>query len=226
MLAIEEKEGKELQAEIGENSLFQKCDIADEDSVREAIKVGAEFMSGIDYLVNNAGVLSYTPVHQTSLDEWNRIMGVNCTGAFLCAKHAIPYMLDQKAGAIVNVGSAQTFMSQQNVAPYVTSKHALLGLTRSIAVDYTPDIRCNLVAPSTINTPMLHWALEQNPNPEEMRKEVEEMHLLKRIAKPEEIASLIAFLLSDDAANITGQAFRSDGGIGLLIEGSNDSSVK
>ena len=225
LLDMDKKSGAALQEKLGETALFHQCDVSDETSVKTAFGMAAEFLGGIDCLINNAAVLAYTPVHKTSLEEWNRIMGVNTTGPFLCAKYAIPHMLEQKEGSIVNVGSAQSFMSQQNVAPYVTSKHALLGLTRSIAVDYAPVLRCNLVAPSTIDTPMLHWALEQNPNPSAMMTEVVDMHLLKRIANPGEIASLIAFLCSKDAANITGQAFRSDGGIGILIEGSNDSSV-
>jgi NAD(P)-dependent dehydrogenase (short-subunit alcohol dehydrogenase family) len=172
--------------------------------------------------VNNAAVLGYTPVHQTPLEEWNRILSINLTGQFLCAKHVIPSMLKKNSGVIVNLGSAQSFMSQKNVAPYATSKTAVLGLTRSIAVDYAPRIRCNAVCPSTIDTPMLHWAMDQSDNPEALFEECVEMHLLKRIAKAQEIAALITFLCSEDAANITGQSFRSDGGIGILIEGSNE----
>jgi NAD(P)-dependent dehydrogenase (short-subunit alcohol dehydrogenase family) len=222
MLDVDDQSGAALQRELGKAALFRQCDVSEEKSVREAFEVAMDSFGSIDILVNNAAVLGYTSVHLTSLEEWNRILSVNITGPFLCAKYAVPYMLEQKKGVIVNVGSAQSFMSQRNVAPYVVSKTALLGLTRSIAVDYTPYIRCNAVCPSTIDTPMLHWALEQSPDPEAMLRECVDMHLLKRIAKPEEIASLIAFLCSDDAANITGQAFRSDGGIGIMIEGSNE----
>jgi NAD(P)-dependent dehydrogenase (short-subunit alcohol dehydrogenase family) len=226
MLDRDEESGKALAEEMGENALFIACDITSQGAVQEAFSQSIKAFGEVDILVNNAAVLSYTPVHQTSLEEWDRVMGVNITGQFLCAKYAIQSMLRKGGGAIVNVGSAQSFMSQQNVAPYVTSKHAVLGLTRSIAVDYTPTIRCNTVCPSTIDTPMLRWALEQSDNPEAMYQECVDMHLLKRIAQPEEVAELIAFLCSKAAANITGQAFRTDGGIGILIEGSNDSSVK
>lgn len=220
MLDTDEKNGKQLQDELGQQTLFQKCNVGSEESVKTNIEKGIQRFGEVDYLVNNAAILGYTAVHETSLEEWNKIMNVNVTGQFLCAKYAIPSMLKRGKGSIVNVASAQSFMSQKRVAPYVTSKTAILGLTRSIAVDYTPNIRCNTVCPSTIDTPMLHWALKQSANPDEVLEECIDMHLLKRIAKPEEIASLIAFLSSDDAANITGQSFRSDGGIGLLIEGS------
>ncbi|MDC6367321.1 MULTISPECIES: SDR family oxidoreductase [Flavobacteriaceae] len=220
MLDMDEENGNDLQEELGESTLFKKCNIALEESVKSCITEGISKFGDIDYLVNNAAILGYTAVHETSLDEWNKIIGVNVTGQFLCAKHVLPSMMKKENGAIVNVGSAQSFMSQKKVAPYVTSKTAILGLTRSIAVDYTPKIRCNAVCPSTIDTPMLQWALKQSPDPQAVLQESIDMHLLKRIAKPEEIASLIAFLCSDAAANITGQSFRSDGGIGLLIEGS------
>lgn len=220
MLDIDEENGRQLQQELGEGVLFLKCNIANEEEVRACFQKGADILGPVDILVNNAGILGYTSVHETSLEEWNKIMGVNVTGQFLCAKYAIPSMLERRQGAIVNVGSAQSFMSQKNVAPYATSKTAILGLTRSIAVDYAPIIRCNAVCPSTIDTPMLRWALEQSPDPQAVLDECYDMHLLKRIAKPEEIAALIAFLCSDLACNITGQSFRSDGGIGILIEGS------
>lgn len=220
MLDMDAKNGANLQEKLGNQTYFLECDVSSEESVKDCIQKGIAKFGELDYLVNNAAILGYTAVHETSLDEWNRIMSVNITGQFLCAKYAIRSMLKKGKGALVNVASAQSFMSQQKVAPYTTSKTAILGLTRSIAVDYTPNIRCNTVCPSTIDTPMLHWALKQSTNPKEVLQECIDMHLLKRIAKPEEIASLIAFLLSDDAANITGQSFRSDGGIGLLIEGS------
>ncbi|WP_194766892.1 SDR family NAD(P)-dependent oxidoreductase [Tamlana sp. I1] len=220
MLDMDEDNGHKLQEHLGAKTLFLKCNVADETSVKNCFEKGIQTFGSVDYLVNNAGILAYTPVHETTLEEWNRIMGVNITGQFLCAKYAISSMLKKQKGAIVNVGSAQSFMSQKKVAPYVTSKTAILGLTRSIAVDYAPNIRCNAVCPSTIDTPMLAWALEQSPDPKAVMDECLDMHLMKRVAKPEEIASLIAFLCSDDSANITGQSFRSDGGIGILIDGS------
>ncbi|MEL6190533.1 MAG: SDR family oxidoreductase [Bacteroidota bacterium] len=220
MLDMDEKHGKELEEELGPNTLFLTCDVTKEEEVKASFQRAKEILGPVDILVNNAAILGYTAVHETSLAEWNRIMGVNITGQFLCAKYALLDMLERGKGVIANVGSAQSFMSQQKVAPYVTSKTAVLGLTRSIAVDYAPHIRCNAVCPSTIDTPMLHWALEQSTDPQVVLDECNEMHLLKRIAKPEEIAELIAFLCSDSAANITGQSFRSDGGIGILIEGS------
>lgn len=227
MLDLDEANGVKLESSLGSKAKFFTCDITSEKDVESAFAKAIDAFGEIDILINNAATLGYTPVHETSLKEWNRVMSINITGQFLCAKYALQSMLRKGGkGVIVNLGSAQSFMSQRNVAPYATSKTAVLGLTRSIAVDYTPNIRCNAVCPSTIDTPMLHWAMEQSDDPKALYNECIDMHLLKRIAKPQEIAELIAFLASDQSSNITGQSFRTDGGIGILIEGSNESSVK
>ncbi|MBK1875499.1 SDR family NAD(P)-dependent oxidoreductase [Pelagicoccus mobilis] len=213
-------QGGEAIAPLGEKAIFIKTDVSNEADTQSAVTKAIDTFGEVDILVNNAAVLAYSPVHETSLEDWNRVMGVNITGAFLMSKYCIQSMLRKGGGSIVHVGSAQSFMSQEKVAPYVASKTALLGLMRSIAVDYTPTIRCNTVCPSTIDTPMLHWAMEQSPDPQAIYDECVDMHLLERIAQPQEIAELILFLASDLAANITGQAIRSDGGIGIKIEGS------
>ena len=123
-------------------------------------------------------------------------------------------------GVIINVASVQAFLSQEKVAAYTTAKSAILGLTRSIAVDFAPRIRCIAVCPGTIDTPMLRDSIALSPDPEEVMQECVDMHLLKRIGKPEEVAALIAFLCSDQASFITGQAIRIDGGLGISIAGS------
>ena len=133
-------------------------------------------------------------------------------------------MMQQRGkGVIVNLSSVQAFLSQNNVAPYTTSKTALLGLTRSIAVDYAPQIRCVAVCPGTVDTPMLRWAIEQSPNPAEVFEECVQMHPAKRIATADEVAELILYVCSDKAGFMTGQPIRIDGGLGLSILGSKRS---
>jgi NAD(P)-dependent dehydrogenase (short-subunit alcohol dehydrogenase family) len=147
-------------------------------------------------------------------------MNVNVKGLFLAAKHAIPWMQRKGRGVVVNVASVQAFVSQKNVAAYTTAKSAILGLTRSIAVDYSPDIRSVAVCPGTIDTPMLRESFALSPDPEEVMRECAEMHPAGRIGTPEEVAALILFLAGDKASFITGQAFRIDGGLGITIGGS------
>ncbi len=212
--------GQHLADELGERALFIQCNVSKEAQVKTAIEKVVEHFGDIDILVNNAGIQRYSTVTETSEEEWDLVMDVNLKSAFLCAKHALPLMQKRGSGTIINVSSVQAFISQQNVAPYTTSKTALLGLTRSIAVDYAPQIRCVAVCPGTIDTPMLRDAIQLSPDPEAVFQECVDMHLVKRIGSPEEVGELCAFLASDKAPFITGQAIRIDGGLGISIGGS------
>jgi NAD(P)-dependent dehydrogenase (short-subunit alcohol dehydrogenase family) len=199
---------------------FQYCDVSSEKEVKSGIENIISKLGDVDILVNNSGIQRYGSVTETSSELWDEVMNVNLKSAFLCSHYSIPSMLNKRGGVIINVASVQAFVSQQKVAAYTTSKTALLGLTRSIAVDYSPQIRCVAVCPGTIDTPMLRDAIQQSPDPEVVLKECEDMHLLKRIGQPREIAELIKFLCSDSAAFITGQAIRIDGGLGIMVQGS------
>ena len=212
--------GQDLAAELGPRALFIQCDVSKENQVKTAMEKAAKTFGGIAILVNNAGIQRYSKVTETSEEEWDLVMNVNLKSAFLCAKHAIPFMLKQGSGVVINVSSVQAFISQQNVAPYTTSKTAMLGLTRSIAVDYGPQIRCVAVCPGTIDTPMLRSAFELSPDPEAVYQECVDMHLVKRIGTPEEVAELILFLSGKNGGFFTGQAVRIDGGLGITIAGS------
>src|SRR5690606_9045084 len=185
----------------------------------EAIVMGIQTVGEIDILVNNAGIQRYSTVTDTTEEEWDMVMNINLKSAFLCSKFAIPSMLKKGKGVVINVASAQAFLSQERVAPYTTAKTAMLGLTRSIAVDYAPNIRCIAVCPGTVDTPMLHNAINDMENPEKVYQECIDMHLVKRICPPSEVAALIGFLSSDNAGSMTGQAYRIDGGLGVEIGG-------
>jgi NAD(P)-dependent dehydrogenase (short-subunit alcohol dehydrogenase family) len=211
---------KKLADSLAPRGLFVHCDVSRADAVERAFEAIARDLGNTTILVNNAGIQHYGTVTETSEAEWDHVLGVNLKSAFLCAKHAIPQMLKRGRGVVINLASVQAFVSQQKVAPYTTSKTALLGLTRSIAVDYAPKIRCVAVCPGTVDTPMLRDAIRQSPNPEEVLQECNAMHPVKRIATPEEVAELILYLASDKAGFITGQPIRIDGGLGLSIGGS------
>ena len=220
ILDLDEKRARERLVNFEEQSLFIRCDVSKADQVEAAFKQIAVRFGAVDVLVNNAGIQRYSTVTDTTEEEWDLVMNVNLKSAFLCSKYAIPLMQKRGDGVVINVASVQSFITQRKVAPYTTSKTAMLGLTRSIAVDYAPDIRAVAVCPGTVDTPMLRWAADQSPNPEEVYREVREMHLTQRIAEPVEIANLILYLSSNEAAFITGQAIRIDGGLGLVVAGS------
>lgn len=202
------------------NIAFIKCDVSNSGNVEQAINQVVEQFGNIDCLINNAGVLSYGTATTLNENEWDHVMAVNVKGPFLCAKYTIPYMNDN--AVIVNVASVQSFVAQPYVVAYATSKAAILGLTRSIAIDYSPKVRCVAVCPGTIDTPMLRGAMAQAADPDAMLQELNESHLTGRIGQPEEVAELIAFLCSGKCGFINGQAIRVDGGLGVNIGGSKN----
>lgn len=212
--------GNELQVESSGNIRFFLCDVAKFSVIEKCIADAIAIFGDIDILVNNAGVNRYATVTETSEEEWDFVMNVNLKSAFAASKFAIPSMIRKGAGVVVNVSSVQAFLSQSQVAAYTTSKTAMLGLTRSIAVDYGPRVRCVAVCPGTINTPMLQAAIRESPDPEAVFRECEEMHLVRKVGDPKEVGEFIAFLASSKASFMTGQAFRIDGGLGVSIGGS------
>jgi len=220
ILDVDEKRGAELVDELGKRASFIKCNISKEREVEKAMEQIKEEFSSLDVLVNNAGIIRYSTVTDTSEEDWDHLLNVNLKGAFLCAKHAIPLMEQGEGGVVINMSSVQAFVTQQKVAAYATSKAALIGLTRSIAVDYAPQIRSVAICPGGVDTPLNRDAFQQSPDPEVVRQETIDLHLVKRMAEPKEIGEFVAFVASEKGAFITGQPLRIDGGIGLKIAGS------
>ncbi|MGB7841215.1 MAG: glucose 1-dehydrogenase [Salinimicrobium sp.] len=218
-LDIDQAAGKALEQELS-SSRYVRCDVSKAEEVSNAMAEAIHHFGEIDLLVNNAGIQLYGSITETSEEAWDRLMNINLKSYFLCAKEVIPSMQRNGKGVIINVSSVQAFITQKSVAAYTTAKTALLGLTRSIAVDYSPQIRSVAICPGTIDTPLLRNALSESPDPQKVFEECEEMHLLKRVGQPEEVAELIAFVASGKAAFMTGQAIRIDGGLGIEIAGS------
>jgi NAD(P)-dependent dehydrogenase (short-subunit alcohol dehydrogenase family) len=207
------KAAHELQSS-GQRAVFFPCDVANASQVDRVLRSVSEELGGVDVLVSNAGIQRYGDVTSTSKDLWEEVMSVNLNGCFYVAKSTIPLIAARGGGAIVVVASVQTFTAVGNSAAYVTSKHALLGLVRAMALDYaTKNIRVNCVCPGAIDTPMLRWAASLDPNPENVINTCNRMHPLGRIGRPEEVANAIAFLASDWASFITGTALLVDGGM-------------
>lgn len=220
VLDVDEDNGNKLAEDIGKSCRFIPCDVSGTDEVKKAVQKSITRFGEISVLINNVGINPYGTVTETTDELWDRVMNINLKSHFICARECIPSMLRNGKGVVINVSSVQAFVTQNKVAAYTTSKTALLGLTRSIAVDYSPTIRSVAICPGTVDTSMLQTAIQESSDPEEVLKECENMHLANRIADPDEIAELILFASSDKAGFITGQSIRIDGGLGIRVAGS------
>ncbi len=198
----------------GFTASFHPCDVTVESEVRAAMTAAVQQYGTLDILVSNAGIQRYGDVVTTSSRLWDETMNVHVKGCFHATKYAIPAMLASGGGAIVVVASVQSFTAINNSAAYVAAKHALLGITRAIALDFASrNIRANCVCPGAIDTPMLRDTANLTASPEKMIETIGRMHALGRIGRPEEVANAIAFLASDAASFITGTSLIVDGGL-------------
>jgi len=198
----------------GDTPGLYKADITDLAQLQAVVDDILARHGRLDSLVHSAGIQRYGTPLTLSEDDWNQVLRVNVTGAFLAAKAVLPPMLRQGQGSLVFLGSVQSQTAQRNSVHYVTSKHALLGLTRSLALDFGDQgIRANLLMPGAIDTPMLRWAASRDPNPENVLAGCARLHIRNTLGQPAEVARAAVFLCSPWASFITGAALPVDGGL-------------
>jgi meso-butanediol dehydrogenase / (S,S)-butanediol dehydrogenase / diacetyl reductase len=224
---IEPNANEQLEREAKAEKLaitVRRCDVSGCEDVRDAVDAAAELFGGLDTLVNAAAVHPYGTAEETMLEEWNRCLSVNLTGAFLFAHFGIPEMRRRGGGVIVNLASVQGHACQRGVAAYAASKGAIHSLTRALALDHARDgVRVNSISPGSIATPMLELAARTfSPDlpVDEVFKRFGDAHPLGRIGTPEEVAELAAFLASTRASFCTGGDYLIDGGLsaGLAVK--------
>jgi NAD(P)-dependent dehydrogenase (short-subunit alcohol dehydrogenase family) len=201
---------------------FFPCDVSKAAEVSAAVDAVVAKHNSIDIVVSNAGIQDYGDVVTTTEDAWDHLIGINLKGCFLISKYSVPHMLKRQGAAIVVVGSVQSMTALGNSVAYVTAKHGLLGLTRAMALDYaTKGIRVNCVCPGAIDTPMLRWAVNLDPDPEKVLRACDRLHAMGRMGQANEVADAIVYLASPMSSFITGVALPVDGGLLVPAGGTN-----
>ena len=192
---------------IGSKAIAIKCDVSEENEVKEMIQKTIDVFGKIDILVNNAGIVFDIPLFEKTVEQWRQTLDVNLIGTFLCSKYASEQMKKNDNGKIINISSTNGINCfSPESADYDTSKAGIINLTYNLAKELAPKIQVNSIAPGWVST-------EMNKNlPKDFVEEETEKIYLKRFAKPEDIAKAILFLASDDANYITGSILKVDGG--------------
>ena len=208
VVILDLKMDEEIINSLGENVLYLKCDVSNEENVKNCIEEIIKKFDHIDYLVANAGIGgSSSKPHEVSMDEWNKVISVNQTGIFLLNKYVINEMLKNGKGAVVNTSSMYGLVGSTTSFAYSASKGAINQMTRSLALTYARDnIRVNAIAPGYVDTPILSMV------PDNIKEAMGNELPIGRLGKDTEIANLICYLLSDDASFITGAIIPIDGG--------------
>ena len=214
-----ERIAEELRGE-GRNVWAAGCDVSDPASILRLAAVAKEKLGPVDILVNNAGIAHSAPIARTSLEDWEKMMRINATGAFLCLQAFLPDMLERKWGRIVNVASMAGLMGMPYIIAYTASKHALVGLTRAAAAEVGKHgVTVNAVCPGYVETPMTEATIENvvrktGKSAEEARAAILSTMPAGRMIQPDEVATAVLALVTDEQGRRNGEAVVIDGGEG------------
>ena len=210
-----DRERAEAVASQLDGSIGLTCDVADEDSVGEAVRTAERELGRIDCVLNAAGFAQFLPLEQLTLDDWNRMLAVHLTGTFLVCRAALPRLRAAGGGSIVNVASTAALLARPNLSAYAAAKGGIISFSRQLALDAAADnVRVNVIAPGSVRTPMTAPVYGE-AGVEDGRPSAPHS-IQARLGEPEEIAAAICFLLSDESSFFTAAMLVADGGATAL----------
>lgn len=197
---------------VGKGTLAIGCDVCNPEQVKDMVDRTVKQFGRLDILVNNAGDAISAPVVKTDMILWDKMINSNLTSVFLCTRAALPHMIEQKSGRILNVSSIAGKMGSKYVSAYSAAKHGVIGFTRCVAIEMAEcHITCNAVCPGYVDTPLTERSIQNisektGVSVGQARRIIESENVQRRLIKPEEVASVAVFLCSDEAGGITGEA--------------------
>ena len=210
----DEAVGREAEAQLGRAASFHAADVSSEADVVAFVAAARERHGPPTVLINNAGVNANFDAVTMTEDDWDRFFGIDLKSAWLAAKHVLPHMLEAGRGSIVNVSSLHGFVTLEGFFPYAAAKSGLVGLTRSLALDYGPrGIRVNCVAPGFIRTRLVQESIDRAQDTAAAERAMVAGVALGRIGDPEEVAQVVRFLASAESSYVTGASLLVDGGL-------------
>ncbi|PZX60260.1 NAD(P)-dependent dehydrogenase (short-subunit alcohol dehydrogenase family) [Algoriphagus ratkowskyi] len=212
----DELRGKELEKDLmqkGGKVIFVAGDVSEIAVNEKLVQEAVHHFGKLDIIVTNAGKLGLGSVTDISIEDWNETFNTNLNSVFYLSRYAIPEMQKNGKGVILATSSIAAVKSFPNHAAYCGSKAALVALVKEMALDYSPTIRVNTICPGPVDTPMIWDSAKAFDDPDTIVQQTANNTLMKRLGKPEDIASLALFLVSDEASWITGAAYTIDGGI-------------
>ena len=203
--------------EAGFTTLFVKTNVSSPEDVRHLVDAAVEKFGRLDIMVNNAGLQFVAPVVDFPEERWNLLIGVMLTGTFLCCKYALPHMIQQKWGRIINISSLHGRVASPFKVAYISAKHGVMGLTKVVALEQAENgITCNAICPAYVRTPLVEKQIADQARANGISEEdvVQKIMLqpaaIRRLLEPSEVASLARYLCTDEAAGITGAALDID----------------
>lgn len=212
------KQAAQQLSDTGATVIFEPVDVADQVSVIAMVARVVERLGPPDVLINNAGIAVFRDPLETTAADWQRCMSVDLDGVWYCARAVLPHMLAKGKGDIVNIASTHSFKIIPHCFPYPVAKHAVLGLTRALAIEYADrNIRVNAIAPGYTGTEIVERIFAESPDPEAARHATNALHPVKRIGRPDEIGWTAVFMASDEARFMTGECLLVDGGRSALF---------